>query len=138
MSDPSSIDALIDLDERGERERQQARIHSFLLTHDPMTSAEYYALTGMSAGRKALTQSRARVTELYYAGMLAKLERRVCSVTGRVVTVWKALPPPWTPNESPDTRELLQQHLKEALREVARLKTQVCELQAELRTCHFG
>lgn len=147
MGDPSSVDALRDLDERGERARQHAHIHSFILAHGPMTSAEYYEMTGMNTGKKAITQSRARFTELYYEGKLDKKERRACRVTGQKVTVWKALPGPnFVVRERPITRKLAIKRMnmavqeqarehalrEEAEREVVRLKAQIAELKAEV------
>jgi len=146
MSDPSSVDALRDLDERGERARQHGHIHSFLLAHGDMTSAEYYQMTGMNTGKKAITQSRARFTELYYEGKLDKLPRRDCKVTGHKVTVWHARPAPWTPRDPPMTRkyaikrmnmaieEQSREHAlrEEAEREVTRLRAQIMELKAEV------
>jgi len=146
MTDPSSVDALRDLDKRGERERQHGHIHSFLLAHGNMTSAEYYRDTGMNTGKKAITQSRARFTELYYEGKLDKLPRRACQVTGHKVTVWHARPAPWTPREHPITRkqalkrmcmaiqEQAREHAarEEAEREIARFNGQIAELKAEV------
>ena len=146
MGDPSSVDALRDLDERGERARQHGHIHSFLLAHGDMTSAEYYQMTGMNTGKKAITQSRARFTELYYEGKLDKMPRRECRITGHKVTVWHARPAPWMARERPITRKLAikrmnmaiqeqsREHVlrEEAEREVARLRAQIMELKAEV------
>lgn len=146
MADPASVDALKNLDARGTRRDQHDEIYAHLSANGPMTSAEYYRDKGMNVGKKAITQSRARFTELYYMGKLDKLPRRKCKVTGELVNVWKAVPPPWTPRERPLTRKLAIKRMnmaiqeqarehalrEEAEREVARLKAQISELKAEV------
>ena len=144
----SSIDALKNLDARGERQRQHFHIHSFLLAHGPMTSGEYYDMTGANTGKRAISQSRARFTELYYEGRLVKLPRRACRITGQKVTVWKAKLGPYVPVAHPITRKQairemnaaieglsrVNSKLEESQREVARLQGQVAELKAEVES----
>lgn len=146
MTDPSSADALKDSDKHGGRARQHKLIHAYLLARGDMTSAEYCQMTGSNAGKKIISQSRARFTELGYAGKLDRLPRRKCRVTGRKATVWHACPAPWIARAKPLTRKrairlmnaALEEQARErtlredAEREVVRLKAQVAELKAEV------
>lgn len=88
MTRETSIDVYRQIEAEGLLSKMNFEVYSTVFHHGPMTSGE--AFYEMNRGRpmKALTQTRARFTDLRNAGALKELGTRSCKITGRTAIVW--------------------------------------------------
>lgn len=88
MTRSSSIEAYNYIKETGALGRKREQVYGVLFLHGPLTSGEAYQYLNRTQSDGALTQSRARFTELRDMGFIKEVGKRACSVTGRVVIEW--------------------------------------------------
>lgn len=69
---------------------KQKEIYTMLYHIGPATSAEVFReIFKNQRGRVALTQTRARFTELRDMGAIQEMGKRICQVTGHTVILWE-------------------------------------------------
>lgn len=88
MARLTSIKAYHEVLDSGWIAESHKELYAHLYEHGPLTSAEVFAQVYKGDKKMALTQSRARFTELRDAGLFYEKGKRKCSVTGRTVILW--------------------------------------------------
>lgn len=88
MTRQTSVSAYNDIIDSGWVKAQHKAIYQYMYTFGPRTSGECFYEMNAGNPTKALTQSRARFTELRGMGMLREVGKRKCAITGRVVILW--------------------------------------------------
>lgn len=85
----TSIEAYRSACEDGILSLRRAELYRVVWQHGPMTSAEAYVILIRAVFRTtAITQSRARFTELRDMGLFYEVRTRACTITGRTVIEW--------------------------------------------------
>ncbi len=112
----TSREAYFKLRDSGVLSERRWEVYELVYLHGPATSAEL--LERRIRGMRALTQSRARFTELRDMGLLRELEPRTCKVTGHRAIVWEVTdesePRPIKRDKGP-TKAELQERIDRAL-----------------------
>ena len=128
----TSIAAYNELRDSGQLTERRREIYELLYEHGPATSGEIFEIQVRESKVKALTQSRARFTELREHGVIQELGTAFCRITGREVILWdvtsasEAKPLTRSFSKSQQLTELLE-GVAEALRETSGLNTKQCE-----------
>lgn len=85
----TSIETFHQITEEGLLTKQRLKVYRYLYLHGPMTSGEYFFKSNNGNPVKALTQNRARFTELREMGAIAEIGVKKCTVTGRRALLWQ-------------------------------------------------
>jgi len=88
MARQTSVEAYRAVRDCGWIAKTQKQIYEVVYESGPMTSGECFWEMHGGKPQRAISQSRARFTELREMGLLAEVGKRECAVTGRRVILW--------------------------------------------------
>lgn len=84
----TSLEVYRQIEAEGLLARQMLETYKVVYECGPMTSGEAFAMLNKGNPIKALTQSRARFTDMRRMGVLSEVGERACRVTGRNAILW--------------------------------------------------
>lgn len=88
MKRQTSIAAYHKIRNEGLLSKRRWEVYDVMYHNGPLTSGEAFTILNRNRPAGALTQSRARFTELRELGLLREIGVRKCSVTGMNVILW--------------------------------------------------
>lgn len=86
----TSLETYYQIESEGLLSIERTRVLKGVFEFGPGTSGEIYKAMGIAHPRNALSQSRARFTELRDRGVIREVAKRACHVSGRPGIVWEA------------------------------------------------
>jgi hypothetical protein len=89
MTRQTSIEVYREIKENGLLSKRRQEVFEVLFKHGPMTSGEAFYIMNVYKPDGALTQSRARFTELRNLGVIKENGTKKCNVTGKCAIVWE-------------------------------------------------